>query len=343
MKAVSALTVAVLTATLSLNAAAGDACLRAAHLSPDAPEVDIVITPPSSSEIVLTDVPFETVAAYSALAPATYQIEVLASGTTTSVLDFPVALASDQSYTVAVIGELGADTLEPLVFNDDPTLASPGNARVRFIHAAPDAPTVDITLTDGSVLFDDIAYKSASDYIEVPATSYDLQVRDETGAVVVLTLSNVTLAEGEVYTVFAKGLLAGNPDLGALIAVDAPNDCASKNYQKVYFDPAQIGQAVQIVQNGNTVEGAWYVYDAAGLATFYTFGGTLSGTTLSSDLLQFSGPALGAAWDASLVNSNVVGSVTVTFSEATDSAVLTFNIGSNSSTLNLQPYVPIAN
>lgn len=343
MKTVFALTTGVLVATLSLNAAAGDACLRAAHLSPDAPEVDIVITPPSGSEIVLTDVPFETVAAYSALAPATYQIEVLAAGTTTSVLDFPVALASDQSYTVAVVGELGAGTLEPLVFNDDPTLASPGNARVRFIHASPDAPTVDITLTDGSVLFDDISYKSASDYIEVPATSYDLQVRDETGAVVVLTLSGVTLAEGEVYTVFAKGLLGGNPDLGALIAVDAPNNCAPQTYQKVYFDPVQVGQAVQIVQNGNTVEGAWYVYDGDGLATFYTFGGTLSGNTLSSNLLQFSGPALGMPWDTSLVSSSIVGSVTMTFSDTTGSAVFNFSIGSSTGILSLQPYVPVAN
>jgi len=111
-------------------------------------------------------------------------------------------------------------TIEPLVLVDDNTAPASGQARVRFVHAGPDAPTVDVTLTDGTTLFDDVSFKEASAYISVAAGTYDLQVRDESGAVVVLTLADVTLAAGRVYTVFAVGLLAGDPALTALLTLD---------------------------------------------------------------------------------------------------------------------------
>lgn len=88
------------------------------------------------------------------------------------------------------------------------------------MHASPNAPTVDITLTDGTTLFDNIAFKEVGDYIEVPAGQVDVQVRDESGAVVVLTLEDLMLESETIYTVFATGLLAGDPPLGALITVD---------------------------------------------------------------------------------------------------------------------------
>jgi hypothetical protein len=45
-------------------------------------------------------------------------------------------------------------------------------------------------------------------------------VRDETATVVVLALNDVQLAAGKIYTVFAVGLLNGNPALNALVTVD---------------------------------------------------------------------------------------------------------------------------
>ena len=88
------------------------------------------------------------------------------------------------------------------------------------MHASPDAPSVDITLTDGTTIFDDVSFKGAGDYIETAAGTIVLQVRDETGTVTVLTVENVTLESGRVYTVYAVGLLASEPSLDALITVD---------------------------------------------------------------------------------------------------------------------------
>jgi hypothetical protein len=127
-------------------------------------------------------------------------------------------LPTDTETTVVAINTL--DSIEPLVLEDDNSAPSAGTAKVRFVHASPDAPTVDITLTDGTTLFDSVAFKEVGDYIEAPAGTLDLQVRDETGTAIVLTLEIVTLEDGMVYTVYAIGLLNGEPALDALITVD---------------------------------------------------------------------------------------------------------------------------
>lgn len=45
---------------------------------------------------------------------------------------------------------------------DDLTDPAPGLAHVKFIHLSPDAPEVDITLTDGTPVFEDFSFKEAS-------------------------------------------------------------------------------------------------------------------------------------------------------------------------------------
>ncbi len=51
-----------------------------------------------------------------------------------------------------------------------------GEARVRVLHASPDAPAVDI-YANGNKVLSDLAFKSASDYLVVPAGSYTFDVR----------------------------------------------------------------------------------------------------------------------------------------------------------------------
>ena len=48
---------------------------------------------------------------------------------------------------------------------------------MRFVHASPDAPAVDITLPDGTAIFSNIAFKEVGDYTPVDAGTYDLEVR----------------------------------------------------------------------------------------------------------------------------------------------------------------------
>ena len=46
---------------------------------------------------------------------------------------------------------------------------------VRVIHASPDAPAVDVWV-NGAVAIEDLAFGSATDWIALPAGSYDVAV-----------------------------------------------------------------------------------------------------------------------------------------------------------------------
>lgn len=191
--------------------------IRVVHASPDAPAVDIC----ANGAAAFSDVEFPSATSYATVEEGTYQIRVVAAGTGCGgggVINAALPLPADAETTVVAVNTL--DSIEPLVLEDDNSAPATGSAKVRFVHASPDAPTVDITLTDGTVLFDNVAFKEIGNYIETAAGTLDLEVRDETGTAVVLTLADVTLEAGTVYTVYAIGLLNGTPALDALITVD---------------------------------------------------------------------------------------------------------------------------
>ena len=74
------------------------------------------------------------------------------------------------------------------------------------MHDSPDAPNVDVVV-NGSTVATNVAYKSASDYLTVPATATDIQVRP-TGTTTNVIDAQVTLAKKTDYTVLATNLVA---------------------------------------------------------------------------------------------------------------------------------------
>ena len=196
-----------------------EAAVRVAHLSPDAPEVDVIV----DGSTVLEGVGFGAVSDYLALPGGTYTVTITPAGDPeTVVFEGDVTVEAGTAYTVAALGEVseGADQpFEPLILEDDNEPPSGDTARVRAVHASPDAPAVDITAGGGeTVLFDGVAYRD-SGYTEVPAGEYTLEIRGDTesndGDVV--ADFDVAVEGGQVYTAFAAGYLS--PD-------DEPADTA---------------------------------------------------------------------------------------------------------------------
>lgn len=181
-----------------------DANLRVAHLSPDAPNVDVYV----DGDAVLEDVPYRAVSDYLEIPAGEYAVMITAAGDMeTVVFDEELEVPAGE-FTVAAVGEL-ADENQPFaveVYEDD--VSDPGdNARVRLVHAAPDAPNVDVTV-DGEPLFEDVPFGAAG-AVEVPADSYELEVRpatDDNDGDVVATF-DLEPAAGVVYTGFAVGYL----------------------------------------------------------------------------------------------------------------------------------------
>ena len=88
--------------------------------------------------------------------------------------------------------------------DDDSTGPDEGDARVRVVHASPDAPSVDV-LVDGAVALSDVPYLAASEYLEVPSGDRNLRVNAAGTATTVID-ADADLAEGQDYTVIAGGL-----------------------------------------------------------------------------------------------------------------------------------------
>jgi hypothetical protein len=112
--------------------------------------------------------------------------------------------------------------IEPLVLIDNNSAPAAGKAHVRFVHASPDAPAVDIAVANGGpILFPNVSFKGVGDYLPVDAGTYDLEARLAGTDTVALSVPGVALADGTVYTIFAMGLAGGQPALTAVPSVDA--------------------------------------------------------------------------------------------------------------------------
>ncbi|MFC4776850.1 DUF4397 domain-containing protein [Paenibacillus sp. GCM10023252] len=199
------------------SAAEAKGWVRIVHASPDAPNVDVYV----NGDAVLKDVPYKAASDYLSLAPGSYDVKVFAAGKNGEgdpVLSATLPVEAGKKVTVAAVNKVAA--IELLVLNDDLS-ASEGKSKIRFVHASPDAPNVDLALKGGDVLVPNAAFKSASAYLEVDPAKYDLEARPAGTADVALAIPGVELKPGTVYTAFAVGLAGGTPALEAWLLTDS--------------------------------------------------------------------------------------------------------------------------
>ncbi len=195
------------------NAQAATGRVRVAHMSPDAPNVDVYV----DGAKALSNVPFKAVSDYIALPAGEHRFEVRVAGaaaTDAAVIDAKATLEGGKDYTVAAINVVAS--IAPLVLVDDNSAPAAGKAKVRVVHASPDAPAVDVAVKGGPVLISNLAFGKASDTLSVDAATYDLEVRAAGTTTVALPLAGTNLEAGKIYTVFAAGKLA---NLGPVVTV----------------------------------------------------------------------------------------------------------------------------
>jgi len=190
--------------------------VKVVHASPDAPGVDLLV----DDAVAGSNLTFPNNTGYLQVDEGMRNVKVNVTGTSTTVIEANLELTGDKYYSVFAVDAVA--NLAPLVFEDDLTPPASGNAHARFIHLSPDAPAVDITLTDGTVVFGNYEFKQYTDFTPLPAGSYDLQVRLAGTDTVVLDLPGISIMDGNIYTVFAKGFVAGTGSqaLGAQIILN---------------------------------------------------------------------------------------------------------------------------
>ena len=145
--------------------------VKVVHASPNAPGVDLLV----DNNIAGVNLTFPNNTGYLPVNEGTRNVKVNVHGTSTTVIEANLELDANLNYSVFAVDNV--ENISPLVIVDDLTPPASGNAHVRFIHLSPNAPSVDITLTDGTVVFGDYEFKEYSNFYPLPSGSYDLQVR----------------------------------------------------------------------------------------------------------------------------------------------------------------------
>ena len=101
---------------------------------------------------------------------------------------------------------LAGTALTAACSDDDDNTGPGGEARVRVVHASPDAPAVDVLVDDAEVL-GDVPYLASSDYLDLTPGQRNLKVNAAGTATTVID-ADVDLTDGSDYTVIASGPLA---------------------------------------------------------------------------------------------------------------------------------------
>lgn len=183
------------------QAQAGQGYVSVMHASPDAPNVDVYV----NGAKVLSDVPFFTASAYLPLDAGSYEIQVTptGAGVEDAVIVGTLPVEAGKYVTVAAVNTL--DNIEAVAFTDNLTEPAAGNARVQVIHAAPDAPAVDVKLAGtANVVAGGLAFKQGA-ALEVPAGTYQFDISPAGSSDVVFTTPELRFENGWVYTLVATG------------------------------------------------------------------------------------------------------------------------------------------
>lgn len=183
--------------------AEGDACINVVHASPNDPAVDVYL----DGAAALEGLEFGSISGWVSVPAGDHQVQVTPTGeaAAAAVIDAMVTLEAGAAYHLAATGLVAE--IAPAIYQVDLSMLEPEMARIGVLHTAPDAPPVDIAVTGGDVLVENLEFPNASGYLVVPAASYDLEVRPTGTEDVALALPGVALEAGMVYDVFAIGLL----------------------------------------------------------------------------------------------------------------------------------------
>ena len=199
-----ALLVALTLAAPAFAQGAPEAQVRVAHLSPDAPNVDVSVN--GQPAAALQNVPYGTISPYLPLPAGSQQVTVYPAGDTSQpVIDTPVDLAAGGAYTIGAVGLVSDGSLRAQVYQDDLTPPAQGDAKLRVVHASPDAGPVDVVPAGGAPLVSGLQFPNASPYAQVPEGTYTLNVNAAGTNTTAISVPNATVASGGVYSAFAVG------------------------------------------------------------------------------------------------------------------------------------------
>ncbi len=191
--------------------------VRVIHASPGSPPVDVYV----DGKLLLSKQAYRHVSNYLNLPPGSHHVRIITAGSGphgTPLISETVNVRPNEKYSLMAVGNRRSIHLLPVVSNQQ---AARGTCKIRFVHASPDSPPVDVAIRGGRVLFHHVSFRNASDYIEIKPTTANLEIREAGTQKVLLDMRNVRLKPDNLYSLYALGLSKGQPGLEGHLTVDA--------------------------------------------------------------------------------------------------------------------------
>lgn len=195
----------------NVHASGESAQIRILHVAPNTKNVDVYV----NSVRVLKDFPYKAVSDYFELPQGKYQIDFYPAGTMVeTIISKKITVQPGQHYTLAAILQSKKHRL--LAFPDQPSIPA-NETKIRFLHLSPDAPALDIAVKKGDVVFPEVSFKEATNYLGLSPMSVNLEARIAGSSNIALSLSSIELKPDVAYTIVVVGLEKDEPLLETII------------------------------------------------------------------------------------------------------------------------------
>ena len=215
----------------------GRTLVRVVHAMPGSPALDIF----ADEAKAFVNITYKTVTPYLELsgklpptppvtevpAPSSNKLQVVfrirqvAQDTMPPLAEATQVLTPGNHYTVIALPSAEGKEPSLKITSDDLTPAPPEKARVRVIHASPDAGEVDVYAKErDKALFDGVNFKSEVGYKEVEPMTATLEVRPKGRRSTLATASNVKWEAGKTYTIIVTGRIKAAPRLEVVTVED---------------------------------------------------------------------------------------------------------------------------
>lgn len=187
--------------------------IRILNASPNSPAVDIYL----DNKLMVQNLAYTEFSKYMVVSPGDLNIKIYPAGQKIDpVLNITVNIPSGFTFNMAIIG-----LFPNISIYDIPEPSTPNKfnrACIRFINLSPNSPAIDLTLPDGTKIFNNIKYKDYSIYACIPPGTYTLQIRLAGTNNILLTITNVQLMANKYYSLYLVGLANNSPPLQAFVA-----------------------------------------------------------------------------------------------------------------------------
>lgn len=178
--------------------------IRVVHGVSDLGPIDIFV----DGRLAVVGAGFPSATVPLQLSAGDHRLAIVATGGSLDapLVDSVVTVEPGAGAVIALVG--GGGDMPAVLFPVDGSTLDADRARLRVVHGSPDAGPLDVSFVGGDAIFPTVEYMTASEYAEVPAGIYALDLRAPGAEAASISLPDLSLAPGEVADVYVVGQAA---------------------------------------------------------------------------------------------------------------------------------------